>query len=87
MKKSRFSVSQIIGILKEADAGVAAKVRRNGVWSWDITKLKGPDKWKYFYLCVILDIFCHYVVGRMVVTKEIADLVKRPTDENPSSDS
>ena len=27
------------------------------VWSWDITKLKGPRKWTYFYLYVILDIF------------------------------
>jgi len=22
----------------------------NQVWSWDITKLKGPAKWTYFYL-------------------------------------
>ena len=27
------------------------------VWSWDITKLKGPAKLVYFYLYVILDIF------------------------------
>ncbi len=35
----------------------------NQVWSWDITKLKGPAKWTYFYLYVILDIFSRYVVG------------------------
>ena len=29
----------------------------NQVWSWDITKLRGPVKWTYFYLYVILDIF------------------------------
>ena len=29
----------------------------NEVWSWDITKLKGPAKWTYYYLYVILDIF------------------------------
>ena len=29
----------------------------NQVWSWDITKLLGPEKWTYFYLYVILDIF------------------------------
>ena len=29
----------------------------NQVWSWDITKLKGPRKWTYYYLYVILDIF------------------------------
>ena len=29
----------------------------NQVWSWDITKLKGPETWTYYYLYVILDIF------------------------------
>jgi len=29
----------------------------NEVWSWDITRLKGPVKWTYYYLYVILDIF------------------------------
>jgi hypothetical protein len=24
------------------------------VWSWDITKLKGPAKWSYFQLYVII---------------------------------
>ena len=37
--------------------------RPNEVWSWDITKLKGPVKWTYYYLYVILDIFSRYVVG------------------------
>jgi putative transposase len=40
----------------------------NQVWSWDITKLRGPQKWSYFYLYVILDIFSRYVVGWMVAT-------------------
>jgi putative transposase len=35
----------------------------NQVWSWDITKLKGPVKWTYYYLYVIMDIFSRYVVG------------------------
>ena len=35
----------------------------NQVWSWDMTKLKGPAKWTYFYLYVILDIFSRRVVG------------------------
>jgi len=30
--------------------------RPNEVFSWDITKLKGPAKWTYFYLYVILDV-------------------------------
>ena len=33
----------------------------NQVWSWDITKLRGPVKWTYYYLYVILDIFSRYV--------------------------
>lgn len=49
----------------------------NQVWSWDITKLKGPVKWTYFYLYVILDIFSRYVVGWMVAHREQAVLAKR----------
>lgn len=36
------------------------------VWSWDITKLKGPIKSAHFHLYVILDIFSRYVVGWMI---------------------
>ena len=35
----------------------------NQVWSWDITKLKGPVKWTYYYLYVLLDIFSRYAAG------------------------
>lgn len=49
----------------------------NQVWSWDITKFKGPMKWSYFYLYVILDIFSRYTVGWMVATRESAALAKR----------
>lgn len=49
----------------------------NQVWSWDITKLKGPVKWTYFYLYVILDIFSRYVVGWMIAHREQAALAKR----------
>ena len=48
----------------------------NQVWSWDITKLKGPLKWNYFHLYVILDIFSRYVVGWMVAPRESAELAK-----------
>ena len=50
--------------------------RPNEVWSWDITKLKGPVKWTYFYLYVLLDIFSRYVVGWMVAEREAAALAK-----------
>ena len=36
------------------------------VWSWDITKLLGPAKWTYYYLYVIIDIYCRYVVGWLI---------------------
>ena len=49
----------------------------NQVWSWDITKLKGPAKWTYYYLYVIIDIFSRYVVGWMVAHREQAALAKR----------
>jgi putative transposase len=49
----------------------------NQVWSWDITKLLGPQKWTYFYLYVILDIFSRYVVGWMVAHQELAALAER----------
>lgn len=49
----------------------------NQVWSWDITKLKGPAKWTYYYLYVIIDIFSRYVVGWMVAHRESATLAER----------
>jgi putative transposase len=53
----------------------------NQVWSWDITKLKGPVKWTYYYLYVILDIFSRYVVGWMVAHRELATLARKLIDE------
>ena len=47
------------------------------VWSWDITKLLGPQKWTYYYLYVILDIYSRYVVGWMLAHCESADLASR----------
>lgn len=51
--------------------------RPNELWSWDITKLKGPAKWTYFYLYVVLDVFSRYVVGWMIATEESAALAKK----------
>jgi putative transposase len=56
-------------------------IRPNQVWSWDITKLKGPVKWTYFYLYVILDIFSRFAVGWMVATKETAVLAQQLIEE------
>jgi putative transposase len=48
----------------------------NQVWSWDITRLRGPVKWTYFYLYVLLDIYSRYVVGWMIAERETATLAK-----------
>jgi putative transposase len=48
----------------------------NSVWSWDITKLRGPAKWTYYHLYVILDIYSRYVIGWMVASRESAALAE-----------
>lgn len=53
----------------------------NEVWSWDITKLRGPTKWTYYYLYVILDIYSRYTVGWMLATRESSCLAKRLISE------
>ena len=50
--------------------------RPNELWSWDISKLKGPAKWTWFYLYVILDVFSRYVVGWTVQYRETAQVAK-----------
>jgi len=40
-------------------------------------KIKGPIKWSYFHLYVILDIFSRYVVGWMIAPRETAELAKQ----------
>jgi putative transposase len=53
----------------------------NQLWSWDITKLKGPVKWTAFYLYVLLDVFSRYVVGWLVALQESATLAQRLIEE------
>jgi len=48
----------------------------NQLWSWDITKLKGPVTWSYYYLYVILDVFSRYVVGWLIAEQERAGLAE-----------
>ena len=54
----------------------------NQVWTWDITKLRGPVKWTYFYLYVLIDIFSRYVVGWMVAPQESAALAKKLIEQS-----
>ncbi len=53
----------------------------NQVWSWDITKLRGPAQWTYFYLYVILAVFSRAAVGWLVAHRERAELAKRFSEE------
>lgn len=50
--------------------------RPNEVWSWDITKLRSYQKWTYFYLYVVLDIFSRYVVGWLIADCESKELAR-----------
>jgi len=50
--------------------------RPNEVWSWDITKLQGPERGVYYELFVIIDIFSRYVVGWMVSPAETGELAE-----------
>jgi transposase InsO family protein len=48
----------------------------NQVWSWDITKLRGPALWTYYYLYVLLDVFSRYVVGWLIAERESEELAQ-----------
>jgi putative transposase len=54
----------------------------NQVWSWDITKLLGPQRWTYFYLYVLIDIFSRYVVGWLLADGEDAGLARKLIGES-----
>ena len=42
----------------------------NQVWSWDITKLRGPLPGVFYFLYVIMDLFSRMVVGWMLAERE-----------------
>ena len=48
----------------------------NQVWSWDITRLKGPVKCSYYHLYVVMDIYSRYVVAWTLAGRESEDLAK-----------
>jgi putative transposase len=48
----------------------------NQVWSWDISRLKGPFQGKWYYLYLMLDLYSRYVVGWMVAEHESARLAQ-----------
>lgn len=46
------------------------------VWTWDITKLRGPYPGLYYNLYVVLDIFSRKVVGWRIEEREDAELAE-----------
>lgn len=51
--------------------------RPNELWSWDITKLRGPAKWTYYYLYKVMDVYSRKVVGWMIAHRESSTLAKK----------
>jgi putative transposase len=48
----------------------------NEVWSYDVTKLKGPSRGMHYDLFVMLDIYSRYCPGWMVVDQEDGQVAK-----------
>lgn len=48
----------------------------NQVWSWDITKLPGPNRWVRYHLYVLLDIYSRFVTGWLVADAESSQLAQ-----------
>ena len=57
--------------------------RPNQVSSWDISKLLGPQKWTYYYLYVVIDIYSRRVVGWLLAGRESAELAQRLLSDHP----
>ncbi|MGV7252827.1 hypothetical protein B4U45_28750 [Mycobacterium persicum] len=53
----------------------------NQVWSWDVTKLKGPVRGEYYDLFVMLDIFSRKAVNHLLVPTEDAEAAKAFIEE------
>jgi putative transposase len=47
------------------------------LWSWDITKVRGPERRVWFQLYVMLDVFSRKVVGWMLAAHESGALAER----------
>lgn len=50
--------------------------RPNRLWSWDITRLRGPVTWQHYHLYAIMDVFSRFIVGWRVEARESARLAE-----------
>jgi len=48
----------------------------NEVWSWDTTKVRGPEKGVTYWVYVIIDIYSRYVVGWTIAEREDAEIAE-----------
>ncbi|PTR43670.1 hypothetical protein C8K38_10620 [Rhodococcus sp. OK611] len=44
------------------------------MWSWDITKMRGPSKGIWYHAYVVIDIYSRYVLGWRIEAVEDGDL-------------
>ena len=51
------------------------------VWSWDITKLRGPQRGVYYDLYVVLDIFSRFVVAWTVAAREDSEIAREMLEQ------
>jgi putative transposase len=51
--------------------------RPNELWSWDVSKLRGPGRGDWFFLYWILDVYSRYAVGWCVTEHETAVISER----------
>lgn len=49
----------------------------NQVWTWDITKLRGPVPGVFYFLYAVLDLFSRMTVGWMLAERESAELAQQ----------
>lgn len=54
----------------------------NQLWSWDITKLRGPVTWTYYYLYVILDVYSRYTIGWLIADRESEALAQELIEQS-----
>lgn len=54
----------------------------NQIWTWDITRLKGPIKHCHYYLYVVLDLFSRKVVGWTVSSRESTEVATLLIDQS-----
>lgn len=49
----------------------------NMMWSWDITKMRGPHKHLFYNDYVVIDLFSRFITGWMIADVESGDLARQ----------